>query len=262
MRRTLALVLTAAIALTLTSVAVATLRSAGVSATTATFQAAKERSETRTCTGDGDTYLIARGSYIGAIDFAAPNDALDGPVALHVSSVLNQTDGIGWVEGWFRVKDNDNDNVNDHNERRAHGRFWGTLDGSGKLDGFIRGRVNRHVALLFGGLSATFTPDGGFVDGKIGNAANHNAAALVGRPCKNSKPGKVAVRLAVKGDVSAIAADAITVNPRDGSPAQTCKIVSGKSPSTDGVGVGTKVEMHCALVDGQMTLLKLHKRGH
>jgi hypothetical protein len=256
MRKTLILALVAVTALTLASVAVANLRTAGVSATTATFQAAKNRSETRTCTGDGDTYQISHGSYVGTIDFASPNDELDGPVALHINSVLNQTDGIGWVQGWFRVKDD----VNDQNERHAHGRFWGTLDGSGKIDGFIQGRVNRHFALLVGGMSATFTPDGGFVDGKIGNAANHNAAALVGRPCKDSKPAPVAVRLAVKGDVSAISADSITVNPRDGSPAQSCKIVAGKSPSTEGVATGTKVEMGCALVDGQMTLLKLHTR--
>ena len=71
------------------------------------------------------------------------------------------------MQGWFRVKDD----VNDQDARHAHGHFWGTLDGTGKLDGFIQGRVNRRLALLVGGMSATFTPDGGFVDGRIGNAA-------------------------------------------------------------------------------------------
>ena len=259
MRRTLVFTLAAVAALSLVSVAVATLRTAGISATTATFQAAKNRTDVRTCTGDGDTYQITKGWYVGTIDFAAPNDAIDGPLALHVNAVLNQTDGIGWIQGWFRSKDN----IDDQQERHAQGHFWGTLDASGKVDGFVQGRVNRQLALLAGGMSATFTPDGGFVDGRIGNAANHNAAALIGRPCKDSKPVKtpVAVRLAVKGEVSAISADSITVNPRDGSPAQSCKIVSGKSPSTDGVAVGTKVDVNCALVDGQMTLLKLHKRN-
>ena len=179
---------------------------------------------------DGDTSQISHGWYVGTVDFASPNDDLDGQVALHVNSVLNQTDGIGWVQGWFRVKDD----VNDQDARHAHGHFWGTLDGTGKLDGFIQGRVNRRLALLVGGMSATFTPDGGFVDGRIGNAANHNAAALIGRPCKDSKPVKtpVAVRLAVKGEVSAISADSITVNPRDGSPAQSCKIVLRVEPTT------------------------------
>jgi hypothetical protein len=255
MRRTLILAFAAVTALTIASVAVATLRTAGVSSTTATFQAAKNRTDIRTCTGDGDTYQITHGSYVGTIDFASPNDALDGPVALHINAVLNQTDNIGWVQGWFRVKDD----VNDQDERHAQGRFWGTIDAGGRIDGFIQGRVNRRLALLVGGMSATFTPDGGFVDGKIGNAANHNPAALIGRPCKDTKPVKtpVAVRLAVKGEVAAIGADSITVNPRDGSPAQTCKIVSGKSPSVEGVATGSKVDMGCVLIDGQMTLLKL-----
>ena len=257
MRRTFMITLAAVAALTLASVAVATLRSSGISSTTATFQAAKNRTEVRSCTGDGDTYQLTRGAYAGTVDFASPNDLLDGPISLHVSSVLNQTDGIGWITGWFRIKDD----VSDQDERRAHGRFWGTLDGSGKLDGFIQGRVNRRLALLVGGMSATFTPEGGFVDGKIGSAAHHNPAAIVGRPCKDSKPAGVAVRLAVKGEVSAVSSDSITVNPRDGSPAQTCKLVAGKSPSTEGAGVGTKVEIGCALIDGQMTLVKLRKRS-
>ena len=120
MRRTLVFALAAVTALSLASVAVATLRSAGISATTATFQAAKTRTDTRTCTGDGDTYQISHGWYVGTVDFASPNDDIDGPIALHVNSVLNQTDGIGWVQGWFRVKDD----VNDQDARHAHGHFW------------------------------------------------------------------------------------------------------------------------------------------
>ena len=184
MRRTLILTLVAVAALTLVSVAVATLRTAGISSTTATFQAAKNRIETRTCTGDGDTYQITHGSYVGTIDFASPNDALDGPVALHIYSVLNQTDGIGWVQGWFRVKDD----VNDQDERHAHGRLWGTLDGTGKLDGFVQGRVNRQVALLVGGQRQV----------QAGRRLRPRASSamlrittrpcLSVRPCKDSKP--------------------------------------------------------------------------
>ena len=74
MRRTLVFALAAVTALSLASVAVATLRSAGISATTATFQAAKTRTDTRTCTGDGDTYQISNGWYVGTVDFASPND--------------------------------------------------------------------------------------------------------------------------------------------------------------------------------------------
>lgn len=253
MRRILAVALATSVALVAVGAAVATLTSAGVSPTTATFKAAKDRSATRTCTGDGKTYQLSNGVYTGTIDFAAPNDALDGPITLRTSAVLNQTDGIGWIQGSFRTKDDGNDG------RHAGGGFWGTLDGSGHVDGFVQGRVNRHASLLVGGMSATFTPDGGFVDGKVGNAANHNAAALVGRPCKDTKPAPVAVRLIVKGEVSDLTTTSITVTPRDGSPAQTCKLKDGTSPSTSGIAKGTKVEIGCGLVGADMTLLKLRK---
>ena len=58
-----------------------------------------------------------------------------------------------------------------------------------------------------------------------------------------------------------ISASSIAVNPRDGSPAQSCELKAGTSPSTEGVVKGTKVEIGCAVVDGKMTLLKLKKRA-
>lgn len=250
MRRIIVSALAAAVALSTAGLAVAKLNASGVSATTATFSAAKERSETRTCTGDGKTYEITSGRYVGAIDFADPNSALDGPLAIKVRAVVNKTDGIGWIEGSFRGRDD---------ARRTHARFWGALDGSGNLDGFLQGRANERNAVLLGSLSATFTADGGFAGGKLGNGSTSLPAVLAGRPCKDSKPAGTAVRLSVKGEVTAIDASSITVKPRDGSAVQACKIVSPTSPSTAGIAVGSKVEIHCALVGTDMTLVKLKK---
>lgn len=250
MRRTLVIATVAAAALTTAGLAVATLNSAGVKAATATFTAAKERSETRTCTGDGNAYEITTGRYAGSIDFADPNNELDGPVTIWTRAVVNKTAGVGYLDGWFRVKDND---------RRPQGRFVATLDGSGNVDGFVQGRVNRHYALLLGSVSAKFSPDGGFTEGKLGNGSTSLPAVLVGRPCKDSKPGPVAVRLSVKGEVSELTDSSITVSPRDGSAAQTCKLAAGRSPSTQGIAKGSKVEIACGLVGGEMTLLKLKK---
>ena len=250
MRRTILIAVGAAVALATAGIALATLSAAGVSATTATFNAAKERSETRTCTGDGDTYEITNGRYTGKIDFADPNSDLDGPVTIHARLVRNMSDKIGYVDGWFRIKDDD---------RRGHGKFVGVVDGDGNVDGFVQGRVNRHYALVLGGLSAKFSNDGGFTEGRLGNGTTSLPAVLVGRPCKNSKPAGIAVRLVVKGKVSQLDAAKITVDPRDKTAAQTCEIKSGTSPSLEGVAVGSEVEMGCGLVDGKMTLLKLKK---
>jgi hypothetical protein len=251
MRRPLIFAVAATAALATAGLGLATLTTSGVSATTATFTAAKERSETRTCTGDSDTYEITSGRYAGKIDFADPNSDLDGDVLIQVRTVLNKTDGVGYVDGWLRIKDTD---------RRGHARFVGTLDGSGNVDGFVQGQVSRKHAALLGGVSAKFSASGGFTEGKIGNGTTSLPAVLVGRPCKDSKPGPIAVRLVVKGKVSKLDATSITVDPKDATPPQSCEIKAGKSPSVDGVVVGTEVEMGCGLVDGKMTLLKLNKR--
>ena len=249
MRRPIVIAAATAVALATAGLALATLNASGVSATTATFDAAKERSATRTCKGDSDTYEITSGRYVGKIDFADPNNDLDGPVTIQARAVLNKTDGVGYIQGSFRIKDDD---------RRGHGTFVGTLDGSGNVDGFVQGRVNRKSAVLLGGMSAKFSADGGFVDGKLGNGATSLPAVLVGRPCKDSKPAAIAVRLTVKGKVSKLDTS-ITVDPRDATPAQSCEIKAGTSPSLEGVAVGSEVEMGCGLVDGKMTLLKLKK---
>jgi hypothetical protein len=251
MRRPIVIAAAVTAALATAGLGLATLSTSGVSAATATFSATKVRSETRTCTGNNDTYEITRGQYAGKVDFADPNNDLDGDVQIQVRSVLNKTDGVGYVEGWFGA------NGDDH---RGIGRFVGTLDGSGNVDGFLQGRINREHSGLLGSMSAKFSADGGFTDGKIGNGSTSLPAVLVGRPCSDSKPtGGVAVRLVVKGKVSKLDAASITVDPRDGTTGQSCDIKAGTSPSLDGVAVGTEVEMGCALVDGKMTLLKLKK---
>lgn len=250
-RRPLAIAAAAAVALATAGLAVATLGASGVSATTATFTAAKERSETRTCTGGGDTYEITNGRYVGTITFASPNADLSGPVRIKARTVLNKTDGVGYVEGSFRVKDDD---------RHGHGKLVGTLDGSGNVDGFVQGRVNREYAVLLGGLSAKFSAADGFTEGKLGNGTTSLPAVLVGRPCKDSKP-TIAVRLTVKGKISKLDAASISVDPRDATPAQSCDLKAGTSPSTAGVAIGSEVEIGCGLVDGKMTLLKLNKRS-
>ncbi len=251
MRRIILSAIAATATLVTAGLALATLNASGVSTATASFSAAKQRSQTRTCTGNGDTYEISNGRYVGTIDFADPNSDLDGPVVIQVRTVLNKTRGVGYVQGWLRTRDDD---------RRGHGDFVGTLDGSGNVDGFFQGRVNRKYALLLGSVSAKFSADGGFSEGRLGNGAVSLPAVLAGRPCRDSRPVGIAVKLVVKGTVSALDAARITVDPRDGTAPQTCAIRAGTSPSSGNVGVGSRVEMGCGLVDGTMTLLKLKKR--
>jgi hypothetical protein len=250
MRRTLAISVAAVGALALSAVAVAQLRSSGTDSVSATFSAARERAETRTCSGPDGNYEITSGRYAGT---AAGSDPLNGPIVLHVRSVYNTTESLGWIEGSFQIRRGGDD-------LRSHGRFWATLGAGGTVNGFVHGLVNRNAAALFGGLTATFTPSGGFASGKLGGGgAQVNAAVTAGRPCVTTKT-PVVVRLIVHGQVEALSAGSITVKPRDGSPAQTCAIKAGVSGSTRGVATGDTVELRCGIVDGTMTLLRLNKK--
>jgi hypothetical protein len=252
MRKTLVIAVVTGIALVVVGAGLATLRATGVSTATATFSATKERLTLRTCTGNGDEYVIGKGTYLGSMVFADPNADLGGPVRIWATSVYNKTDGVGWVNGWIRSRDSD---------KRPNGRFWATLGTGGSLDGFFEGRVNRRLALLFGDLSATFDAQNGFSDGKLGNGTTSLPAVVAGRPCAEPNPAPIAVKLIVKGKVESVSSSSLTVKPNDNSSSQTCTVKSGVSPSTANTNVGDTVEMRCGLVDGQMTLLKLAKKS-
>lgn len=249
MRKTLITVGLAVTALVLSGVAVATLQPSGTAAASATFSAGKVRSETRTCNGPDGRYEITSGRYVGTS--TGSDEALTGPIELQVKTVYNVDKKLGWLEGWVKVRRGDDD-------RRSSGRLWATLGDAGAANGFVNGNAGHRYAALFSGLTATFSPATGFTNGKLGGGgAQVNAAVLAGRPC-TGRTG-VAVKLTVKGQVTALTDTSLTVSPRDGSPAQSCERKQGVSPSLDRIAVGTKVEMHCGLVDSKMTLLKIKK---
>ena len=247
MRRPIILATAAAAALVVSGIAIATLRSTGTEQVSATFSAPTVvRSNTHTCTGADGTYEFTHAVYSGIATSA--NDALAGPIEIRVVSVYNTTEKLGWVDGWYRVHNDD---------RRLHGRF-SAVNTNGTLDGFLNGRVNMRYANLLGGFTAGYTRDGGFTSGQLGTGSATNAALLVGRPCVPRADS--AVRLLVRGQVESLSSSSISVKPNDGSATQTCAITP-KSPSTNGVAAGDKVEMGCATLDGTMTLVKLHKRS-
>ena len=220
-----------------------------------------DNARSSTCVGNGDTYRTTIGRYRGKIDFAAPNDDLDGALSLSLRAVYNATDKIGWVEGTFRSHDEG---------KRPNGTFRGVLGESGgqiTLSGFANGSVSRRFARLLGTMSATLKAnETGLVtgvDGALGQGAAAFPAAIIGAPCREEKTGNantVVVRLTVKGTIQTLTAEAITVNPV-GADWQTCAIKAGTSPSLDGYAVGQKVEMGCGIVDSKMTLLKLKRKS-
>ena len=62
--------------------------------------------------------------------FTAPAGELSGPLTIDARTTYSTTDGLGYVEGSFRVQDSR------HDPNRLGGRFTATLKGS-QLVGFL-----------------------------------------------------------------------------------------------------------------------------
>ncbi len=256
MRRPLIIGLLSAAALAAAGSAVAHLTSDGTATVAATFSASRDRVATRTCSGPDGVYELAGGRYAGEADSSTP--ALDGRIRLDVTTIYNTTERIGRIAGTVRIDRSGNGSGSGD----FRGRLVGTLTpGAGDVrvvDGFVSGRAGSHGADLYGNVTASFTAAGGFTGGKIGEGGA-NVALLVGRVCTGTPP--IAVRLVVTGRIVALSDTSISVSPRDGSPAQTCAIRAGASPSTRRFETGDRVEMRCGLVESVMTLLKLNHKG-
>ena len=244
-------------ALVATGIATATFKASGISPATATFTAAGDNARTTTCVGSGSTYRITTGRFNGKLDFASPNDDLDGDLSLSVRAVYNTTTKLGWLEGTFRSK----------NDRRQGGTLRGVLGESGgqvTMSGFAQGSVDRRYARLLGGVAATLKTDASgavtSIDGTLGQGTIALPAVIAGTPCTgNNRPGEpTPVKLFVNGTITALAADSITVTAGPSGP-QTCAIVQDVSPSSAGYALNQHVEMSCGIVNTRMTLLKLKR---
>ena len=239
MRKTLIVAIAAAVALVTAAVALAVVYTAsGVSAATATFSTDKVALRTASCTGtDGKAFTITRGHYTGVATFVAPAAELSGPLTIDAHTTYSTTDGLGYVEGSFRVQDGR------HDPNRLGGRFTGTLKGT-QLVGFLTASARGHHARVLGNLSATFVPATGFTAGAIGSTSSTAVLAVIAGPtCPKAKPEAEARSRArrVDGKVSAIGdgsvGSTITVATRGPSTA-TCTR-DATSPATTGIPVGT-----------------------
>ena len=246
MRRIVAFVATGAVVLATAGVGLAHLIEDGTQQVSATFSAARERADVRTCTGVDGVYELVKGRYAGTSVSSQP--VLNGRVVLIVNSVFNRTERIGWIKGSMRISGADHS---------VQTRLVGTLtqgpSDTRLVDGFVDGPAGGHSAWLFGNITASFTASGGFTAGKIGEGGT-NIALLAGRACKPSEN-----RVQAAGRITALSSAAITIERKKSTPL-TCQIRSGLSPSTSQLHVGDRVEVTCGLVEGALTLLKVEKK--
>jgi hypothetical protein len=260
MRKTILIMVAAAVALVAAAVAYAAFTASGVSAATATFSTDKVAPlRTGSCPGaDGKAFTVTSGHYTGVAGFLTPAVAaeLNGPLTIDARTVFSTTDGLGYVTGSFHVR----------NDRpaRLNGHFTATLKGT-QLVGFLDASSRGRHARVLGNLSATFTPTTGFTAGLIGSTSSTAVLAVIAGPtCPKPKPEpKPAPKrpVHVEGTISAIGdgnpGSTVTVSSRGPSTA-TCTR-DATSPATTGFKVGDRVEMGCAYIGTTWTLRELKK---
>jgi len=271
MRRTLFIALGTAVALVTAAVAFAAVTPVvGIhetpAATAFSTTGTVGKLKTSTCTENAQTWKFTDGQYTGTVVSTDP--VLSGTLRIHAHTTVNTTStpNLGYVDGSFKIRDDDS---------RVNGNFSGTLK-DGKLVGFLTARSHGNRAKVLGNLSATFAGDtSNFTEGLIGVGSSSAVIAVIaGRPAckapKTPKPPKSAKRVRAEGVATIIAPVApavlstITVTPKGGPTTPPC-VIPAAFPLA-GVVTGSKVEMQCEWVGVApatpvltLTKLKLHK---
>jgi hypothetical protein len=246
--RKLTLTLVGLVALVATSVAVAHGFQGGRSAASVagTFSATGSSVTTRTCTtSDSKTIVVTNGTYTGK---SAGDADLTGDITLRARSVVNTTNGVGTVSGWF--------GIDVAKGRNTRGVFTTVYD-HGSIAGLATGRAHEPSAVLLGNLSASFDPSSGFSNGKIGGTAGGGAVELTAVGCKDDGTKTPKEHSEARGTISALSTTSITV------AGLTCAIASNGNARMTAIlpklKVGDRAEIRCDLTNGQNTLTRLDK---
>jgi len=199
-------------------------------------------SQTKTCTTtDGKTIVVSQGKYTG---LAAGDPDLTGPIKVDARSVINMTDGVGTVEGRFAI------DVASGEDTVAH--FAAVYD-HGKLAGLATGHAHDPHVKLVANVSAGFST-AGFTDGKIGNTTGGSAVELGPGKCApqpESKPEKSEAT----GTITTLTSSSITV------ASLTCALPPNMAAQVNSAfKQGDRAEIHCAVSNGQNTLVKIEKK--
>ena len=242
------LITSALVALVATGAAVAHLKAADVTAASATLSATTPSNvQTRTYTCDNQTFEITTGRWSGTATSTTAD--LNGAAVLHLKSVYNATNKLGWIDGRLSIAAADG---------RTNAGITG-INTDGKLDAWVRGSAGRGDGTLFGSLSGSFSKTGGLTDAAIGSGTGANAAVIAkGIRCNSPKTPRPSVHLFVRGQIEAVSATSITVKPKDGSASQTCTVKD--DDDVDRVKTGDQVEMSCSQVGGAWVLTKVRKK--
>ena len=149
-------------------------RGPSVQAASASFAATTVSNKYQvTCSvNGGDTFEATKATYTGTATSSDPR--LAGALTIRAWSLVDTTNGVGHVFGFFLIKGTGGN---------AHGTLNGALSG-GKASGLARGFVRGPYGRLVVSLGASFDPDAGFPDGSLGNGSTTGAGFIrSGRWC-------------------------------------------------------------------------------
>jgi hypothetical protein len=221
--------------------------SKSVARTSATFSAGSPTNvRSSTCTGsDGKTYVTTNARYTGAS--SSSDGALNGNATFDVQSLINQTDGIGTVQGFVRIDGTGGHTVAQIDAVYSNGHVAGIVEGHGSAS------WNRLVA----NMSADFAANSGFGNGKLGGGtAGGDAAELTSGGCRPPKPPKPET-IEVHGTVTNVSGTSISV------AGVTCNVPSNLSSQVvASIHMNDRVELKCTSSGGTNTLVRVESRHH
>jgi hypothetical protein len=185
-RRTIFSLVTGSLALLIAGIAVASQHGAQTDSATATFSATViKRTTSRTCEGADGTYKITHAILQGEV-VSASDPVLAGKLSLHLKSVYNDTEDLGWVVGKAHIRNEAADP-----DSRARASFKAVNVG-GKLEGMLVGGAGAPHWKLLANFSATLADSGAVTDGEIGTPGSDNVALLYRSGCRSEDAGPAA----------------------------------------------------------------------
>ena len=120
-----------------------------------------------TCVGSDGTYQDTTATYTGTATSSDPR--LSGPVEIRTRSVVNTTEGLGWLDGSIRVRGSSAGAYASIRGAIANGNVVGLVNGNG--DHYGGGKL---VATF----SSPFSQNAGFTSGHLGSGTATNAGVF------------------------------------------------------------------------------------
>jgi hypothetical protein len=188
-KRTIWTILAGLVALAIAGLAVAAHKGAQTDPAVASFSATEvKRIKTRTCEGADGTYKITHAIVEGTVA-STEDPVLAGNLRLHLKSVYNDTENLGWVTGKAHIRSEGADP--DTRATRARASLK-AVNVDGEIEGMLVGGAGAPHWKLLANFSASLADTGAVTNGQIGVGSSGNSALLFRGGCHRKADGPAA----------------------------------------------------------------------